>query len=149
MLKMNRVTIVMATGVAALAGCQAAPSPAPGGQAAGVSGASDDRRQSRSDRAGGGVVPTAPVASPPESAAPRESVQPPTGRSCRVYLRRDALGMAGAAPLAPNLDAPLQRGTVVTGTVDEVTDAWVVLKADSRRVWIPRNMVLMIEVVDR
>ena len=63
-----------------------------------------------------------------------------------MYLRRDALGMAGSAPLAPNLDAPMQRGTVVTGTLDQVTESWIVLKSDAGRIWIPRNAVLMLDV---
>lgn len=93
------------------------------------------------------AVPAAPAPAA-SSVAPAESPQPPTGTACRVYLRRDALGMAGPSPLAPNLDAPLQRGTVVNGTIDQVTDAWLVLKSDSGRIWIPRNVVLLIEVLD-
>jgi hypothetical protein len=40
----------------------------------------------------------------------------------------------------------MQRGTVVSGTLDQVTESWIVLKSDTGRIWVPRNMVLMIEV---
>lgn len=148
--------------VSAIAGCQSpGPRPAAGSSAPMATTAPvavEDRRQPSALRLRldeGRAAPVGNDATSPGSetqsmhrAAP-ESVQPPTGHACRVFLRRDALGMAGSAPLAPNLDAPLQRGTVVSGTLDQVTESWIVLKSDAGWIWIPRNAVLMIEVTDR
>jgi len=129
--------------VSAIAGCQAAaPRPRGGADtilATTTSSGDQDRRQSRTAPGGGEAAPSVQVVA-------ADPIEPPTGHACRVYLRRDALGMAGAAPLAPNLDAPIQRGTVVSGTLDQVTESWIVLKSNAGRIWVPRHMVLMLEM---
>ena len=57
--------------------------------------------------------------------------------------------MAGASALAPTIDGPMNRATVVTGSIDQVTIEWIVLKGDNGMEWIPRSMVLMVEVLDK
>ncbi|HEY2586530.1 MAG TPA: hypothetical protein VGI81_12270 [Tepidisphaeraceae bacterium] len=144
---------IFAAAMCAVVGCQSpAPHPAMTPATPGVTtapGGEVDRRQGRSAPVGNEAAPTEPETRTAQGATSDSAVQPPTGHPCRVYLRRDALGMAGAAPLAPNLDAPMQRGTVVSGILDQVTDSWIVLKSDGGRIWIPRNTVLMLAVLDR
>jgi hypothetical protein len=151
MIHMTSIWIFVAL-ASAIAGCQSQAARPVAGPAVSVATtapvAVDDRRQSRAAPVSAETLPTSPEARSGQGTVP-ETVQPPTGHVCRVYLRRDALGMAGAAPLAPNLDAPMQRGTVVSGTLDQVTDSWIVLKSDGGRIWVPRNTVLMLEVMDR
>jgi len=59
------------------------------------------------------------------------------------------LAIVGAAPPGPALEIPPQRGTVVAGILEQVTDSWLVLRTDSGRVWVPRGMVLMVELPER
>src|SRR3712207_4822508 len=44
----------------------------------------------------------APTETAPAASAASSMNRPPVGRACRVHLRRDAMGLAGAVPLALN-----------------------------------------------
>ena len=88
--------------------------------------------------------PAEPVAAP--AAALDRGQQPPTGRACRIHFRRDAMGLAAAAPLAIRDTEVPGRTTHKAGTIDQVTDEWVVLKSDERLWWIPRAVILAVEL---
>lgn len=116
-----------------------------------------DRRPSQGETAQ--LIPTpAPATQPVEQpatqaaapAAPRvqplaSSAQPPTGRPCRVQFRRDALGLAAPMPLGLTTVSPASRVAQMDGTIDQVSDDWLVLRADGRLWWIPRDVILAVE----
>jgi hypothetical protein len=67
------------------------------------------------------------------------------GKSCRVSLRRDALGMSApgfAEPMTPMIGG---KPALLTGTVEKLTDSWLVLRDKSKSYWIPVNAILMVE----
>jgi hypothetical protein len=67
------------------------------------------------------------------------------GRSCRVALRRDALGMSApgfAEPMSPMIGG---KQALVSGIVDKLGNDWLVLRDKSRTYWIPVNAILMME----
>src|SRR5262245_58144827 len=67
------------------------------------------------------------------------------GKSCRVSLRRDALGMSApgfAEPMTPMIGG---NPALLMGTVDKLTDSWLVLRNKSKTYWIPVNAILMVE----
>jgi len=91
----------------------------------------------------------APMSRPARGGAAAAGVaQALVGRDCRVQLRRDALGMAGAAPIGPTQE---WGGRVaVAGKVLELTEQWLVLQPSEsgRRYCIPVASILLIEVRD-
>jgi hypothetical protein len=68
------------------------------------------------------------------------------GRKCRVQIRRDALGMAGNAPLVQS--GRWASETAIDGTIIEMSDQWLVVQAPGKRVVIPYASVLTIELQD-
>src|SRR5688500_6080717 len=73
-------------------------------------------------------------------------IELPTGRRCRVHFRRDAVGVAGTSPLGLTEQTRPKQLAQIEGTVDHVSDEWlVVTAAEGRTFWIPRSMVLAVE----
>ena len=71
------------------------------------------------------------------------------GKSCRVSLRRDALGMSApgyAEPMAPMIGG---HSALLSGTVEKLTSSWLVLRSDSKTYWIPTSAILMIETASK
>lgn len=68
------------------------------------------------------------------------------GRMCRVQFRRDALGLAGAAPLSPEADSSGGRPVFLSGRVHGLDDRWLVLRTARGTVHIPVGMILLIEL---
>jgi hypothetical protein len=83
--------------------------------------------------------------------------QPPTGRDCTVQFRRDFLGTSRDLPVSPTANTIGGSETCVRGRLMAVTDEWVVLayavpvgnKPLEREFWIPRNVVLLIDIAPR
>ena len=72
------------------------------------------------------------------------STAPPAGSYVYVQFRRDYLGFTATTPSAPTAE-----GMGSSGTLKELTPAFVVLKVDNeagRELWIPREAVLMMDV---
>ena len=100
------------------------------------------------------------VAQPPEptpaevatsSPAIRSTDSPlPTGRACRIHLRRDAIGLSGVAPLSIQQVSPATRAAAIDGTVERATDDWVVLRSASggRTYWVRVDGILAVEFLD-
>jgi hypothetical protein len=98
-----------------------------------------------------------PVAPPPTGAAPvtvevsgadgRPEVPELVGRVFRVHLRRDALGLAAPAPLAPDATQVGGRSILLEGVVERADGQWLVLRSDRRLLYIPKEAVLMLELV--
>ena len=73
----------------------------------------------------------------------------PTGRPCTVQFRRDALGMAGPGVLGPQVTTPPARSARLTGTLDRVTEDWLVVRVpEGTTFWIARDAVLLVEFSD-
>jgi hypothetical protein len=68
------------------------------------------------------------------------------GRKCRVQIRRDALGIAGGAPVP--MAGRWADQTSVDGTILELTDQWLVVQAPGKRVVVPHASILVIELND-
>ena len=95
------------------------------------------------------AVPQQPALSPARSVtSPPQWIQPPTGQPCRVLLRRDALGSAAPAPLGVQSPSPASRSAELTGTIDQLSDDWLVLHSGGRLWWIPRGVILAIDFGD-
>src|SRR6185436_14020736 len=82
---------------------------------------------------------------------------PPLGRDCIVQFRRDFLGTARDIPVSPTLGSINGAETCVRGKLVVVTDEWIVLsytvpvaaKPIEREFWIPRSVVLLLEMSPR
>ncbi|MDZ4861380.1 MAG: hypothetical protein SGI88_20595 [Candidatus Hydrogenedentes bacterium] len=75
---------------------------------------------------------------------PVEAAVYPSNKPCTVQLKRDLLGLH-----SPTLMTSLQGGNnqSVSGTLETLGDDYVVVKqAKGAEVWIPRDVVLLIEV---
>ena len=67
------------------------------------------------------------------------------GQACRVHFRRDAMGVSAPAPLG--VDANItSRAAQIRGTIDRVTDQWLVLRVEGKQCWVPRGVILMVEL---
>ena len=72
-----------------------------------------------------------------------------TGRRCRVHFRRDAVGLAGQAPLSIlGLSAMSERAQLV-GTIERVDPDGITLRADTSTYWVPREAILAVEFPDQ
>src|SRR5689334_7992141 len=71
------------------------------------------------------------------------------GKRCRVRFRRDVLGVAGQAYVAPSADTAVPgQPLYVEGIVHSVSRNAVVLRGESDQlIWIPLGNVLMVESV--
>ena len=55
------------------------------------------------------------------------------------------MGLAAQAPLGIQENEIPGRTTHKAGTIEQVSDQWVVLRSDDRLWWIPRPIILIIE----
>ena len=93
--------------------------------------------------------PTAQL--PGEADSPRRQpvVGLQTGRRCRVHFRRDAVGLAGQAPLSIlGLSAMSERAQLV-GTIERVDPDGITVRADTSTYWVPREAILAVEFPDQ
>lgn len=81
----------------------------------------------------------------PPPSMPRYAI-PPIGAVCKIQLRRDALGAGAAGPIPPRTDVFNGAETSVSGTLRQFTTEWIVLDVAGQEVWIPKTVVLLIEV---
>ncbi|MBN1805059.1 MAG: hypothetical protein JW837_07400 [Sedimentisphaerales bacterium] len=72
---------------------------------------------------------------------------PKAGACCTVQFRRDALGASANLPVPPTTDSINGAGVCVGGKFSKMNEEWVVITKDnSREIWIPRSVILLIEV---
>lgn len=81
----------------------------------------------------------------PPPSMPRYAI-PPIGATCKIQLRRDALGAGAAGPIPPRTDVFNGAETSVGGILKQFTTEWIVLDVGGKEVWIPKTVVLLIEV---
>jgi hypothetical protein len=89
------------------------------------------------------------VVAGPRGAAAASPLSSLIGQRCKVQFRRDALGLAAAAPVPPTGQGPGGRAVSIEGTIRSVTGAWIVLERDGRTYWVAQSAVLLIEVADQ
>lgn len=98
------------------------------------------------------IVAPAPAGAvtPPANSAVRAAAAaaPPTGHACRVHFRRDAMGLSGGVPLGVGQGSIAGRAVEMSGTIEQVTEDWLVLRTGETRWWIPRSVILAIELTD-
>jgi hypothetical protein len=70
------------------------------------------------------------------------------GKKCRLQFRRDALGLSAPGLLEPTATQSGGKSTSLVGVVDQVSDAWLVIRANNRLYWVPVQQILMVEVVE-
>src|SRR5688572_10470340 len=74
-----------------------------------------------------------------------DSAQPAIDSYIIVQIRRDSLGAAGA-PIPP-MSGPVGGAEVaVGGKLRRLNADWVVIESAGRDIWIPRGVVLLIDV---
>ena len=145
---MSKAKLFILLGVAAMTGCQ----PHNRGPSAAGNGATLQPVQPSTQPA---IYEIAPAAARPASG--RAEVvrngstslsQSLVGCDCRVQFRRDALGMAGAAPIGATQE--WSGRVAVSGRVLELTDQWLVIQPPEtgRRFYIPVGSILLIDVKD-
>src|SRR5205085_7818418 len=95
--------------------------------------------------------PQAPPAPEPQPMAQPEPrlTRDLIGKSCRVSLRRDALGLAAPGLAEPMANMIGGKPALISGTVEAMNDNWLVLRSESRTYWIPTSAILMIETNSR
>ena len=71
-----------------------------------------------------------------------------TGVRCRVHLRRDAMGLAGQAPLSIVGTSRISELATLAGTIERIEDDALVVRTDSSTYWVPRGMILAVEFSD-
>jgi hypothetical protein len=86
-----------------------------------------------------------PTGCMPPSTMPRYVI-PPIGATCKIQFRRDALGAGAATPVPPRTDSFNGADTSVRGTLKQFASEWIVLDVSGKDVWIPKTVVLLIEV---
>ena len=144
-----RTSILLSAAAVALGagagGCQPKAGdvpPAPTTRAAAAAGAHGDLRESRP--AGNPREPMHRVEVMSRSSAQlAESI---VGRTCRVQLRRDALGLASNTIVEPT--GRWGAAASIEGTILEMTDQWLVVRTSGKRTVIPHASILVIELQD-
>ena len=78
----------------------------------------------------------------------REQVEPKIGMQCVVQFRRDALvGGVSKNPIGATVDSVSGSPISLAGMVEKIGDEWLVLRTrENKQLWIPRNMILYLEV---
>jgi hypothetical protein len=73
----------------------------------------------------------------------RDSLSGQIGRTCRIQLRRDALGVAGSHPVAPYA---IGAEADVEGTLTALDGEYLILrrKSDNKTIWVPQSTVLLV-----
>ena len=131
---MGRHTAFMVAGViASLAGCASNP----------------DRKGGESTASSLVYSPAARVQADAAAARPPHVGGLQTGRRCRVHLRRDAVGLAGNAPLSVLGTSALSERAQLAGTLERVDDDGLTLRTDGVTYWIPREVILAVEFPDQ
>jgi hypothetical protein len=70
------------------------------------------------------------------------------GKKCRVQFRRDALGLSAPGLLEPTATSSGGKTTSIVGVVEQVSDAWLVLRTNQQRYWVTVQQILMVEEVN-
>lgn len=81
----------------------------------------------------------------PPPSMPRYAI-PPIGATCKIQLRRDALGAGASGPIPPRTDVFNGAETSLSGKLQQFTTEWIVLDVSGKELWIPKTVVLLIEV---
>ncbi|MCP5517241.1 MAG: hypothetical protein H7A45_08305 [Verrucomicrobiales bacterium] len=81
----------------------------------------------------------------PPPSMPRYAI-PPIGAQCTVQFQRDALGAGASLPISPRTNNINGADTSVSGALKQFTAEWIVLDSGGREIWIPKTVVLLIEV---
>jgi hypothetical protein len=75
-------------------------------------------------------------------------LEPKVGSQCVVQFRRDALGGGvNSNPIGPTVDSVNGSQISLPGMIEKIGDDWLVLRTrDNQQLWIPRGMILCLEV---
>src|SRR5690349_9469171 len=82
--------------------------------------------------------PAARVQAETAASRPAKVAALQTGRRCRVHLRRDAVGLAGNAPLSVLGTSALSERAQLAGTLERVDADGLTLRTEGSTYWIPR-----------
>lgn len=80
-----------------------------------------------------------------DSATVQESIELPVGANCTIQFRRDALGANMSNPISPTTGSINGAEVSVHGQLKGINDDWVVITNGAREIWVPRDMVLLIQ----
>jgi len=80
-----------------------------------------------------------------DSATAAGSSSPPTGKTCTIQFRRDALGAAASLPVSPLASNINGAETAISGTLKSTTSEWVLLERGGKDVWVPKSVILLIQ----
>lgn len=78
----------------------------------------------------------------------QDDVRPPSGRRCRVHLRRDSLGVANPAPYPIVGNNIAAERALLAGTLERVGRDWLVVRGERSTFWVSREAVLAVEFVE-
>jgi len=79
---------------------------------------------------------------------PTVTFAPEIGSNCTVNFRRDALGSWGRGITDPAVAIEGNAGWI-SGSFSRMNDDWLILTQKDSEHWIPRNMILLVEVDDK
>ena len=67
------------------------------------------------------------------------------GETVRVQFRRDALGSGAPLPVPPTTSEINGASTVLIGKLIHAESHAIVVEADGRQNWIPREVILLVQ----
>ena len=70
------------------------------------------------------------------------------GQTCHVHFRRDALGVSSKYAIGPATVNADGREVALTGEYQRIDEDWLVIRVDTSNICIPREMILLVEVLD-
>ncbi len=77
---------------------------------------------------------------------PVTNVNPQVGKNVRVHFRRDLLGTFSSIPVGPLVNDVDSYTISIFGRLKIINADWVVLAVGAEEYWIPRSVVLVIDV---
>ena len=83
--------------------------------------------------------------SPSENRVSSEALSQMVGETVRVQFRRDALGAAAPLPVSPTTGEINGASTTLVGKLTKAEPGAIVVEADGRLNWIPREVILLVQ----
>ena len=83
--------------------------------------------------------------SPSKNRVSSEALSQMVGEIVRVQFRRDALGAAAPLPVSPTTGEINGASTTLVGKLTKVEPSAIVVEADGRLHWIPREVILLVQ----
>jgi len=82
---------------------------------------------------------------PSKNSIRSEALSQMVGETVRVQFRRDALGAAAPLPVSPTTGEINGASTTLVGKLTKAEPSAILVEADGRLNWIPREVILLVQ----